>query len=97
MERIMRRRFVPSYYHRDLHNKLQRLTLGPKSVEEYFKEMEIAKISANVAENIKVTMTRFLLNHYISDIVELHDYVEMDDLVHQAIKVETTTKKKRPS
>ncbi|CAJ2651625.1 unnamed protein product [Trifolium pratense] len=44
MKRIMRRRFVPSYYHRDLHNKLQRLTQGSKSVEEYFKEMEVLKL-----------------------------------------------------
>ena len=37
MKKIMRRRFVPSYYHRELHNKLQRLTQGSKSVDEYYK------------------------------------------------------------
>ena len=96
MKRIMRRRFVPSYYHRDLHNKLQRLIQGSKSVEEYFKEMEIAKIRANVEEDNEATMARFLhgLNHDISDIVELHHYVEMDDLVHQAVKVEQQLKRK---
>ncbi|XP_039687225.1 uncharacterized protein [Medicago truncatula] len=96
MKRIMRRRFVPSYYHRDLHNKLQRLTQGSKSVEEYFKEMEVLKIRANVEEDDEATMTRFLhgLNHDISDIVELHHYVEMDELVHQAIKVEQQLKRK---
>jgi hypothetical protein len=51
MKRIMKRRFVPSYYHRDLLNKLQRLTQGSKSVENYFKEMEVAKIRANVEED----------------------------------------------
>ncbi|XP_045810960.1 uncharacterized protein LOC123905403 [Trifolium pratense] len=96
MKRIMRRRFVPSYYHRDLHNKLQRLTQGSKSVEEYFKEMEVAKIRANVEEDNEETMARFLhgLNRDISDIVELHHYVEMDELVHQAIKVEQQLKRK---
>jgi len=96
MKRIMRRRFVPSYYHRDLHNKLQRLTQGFKSVEEYFKEMEIAKIRANVEEVNEPTMAIFLhgLNRDISDIVELHHYVEIDDLVHQAIKVEQQLKRK---
>ncbi|CAJ2645713.1 unnamed protein product [Trifolium pratense] len=96
MKRIMRRRFVPSYYHRDLHNKLQRLTQGSKSVEEYFKEMEVAKIRANVEEDNEATMARFLhgLNRDISDIVELHHYVEMDELVHQAIKVEQQLKRK---
>ncbi|CAJ2644940.1 unnamed protein product [Trifolium pratense] len=96
MKRIMRRRFVPSYYHRDLHNKLQRLTQGSKSVEEYFKEMEVAKIRANVEEDNEATMARFLhgLNRDISDIVELHHYVEMDELVHQSIKVEQQLKRK---
>ncbi|XP_050877391.1 uncharacterized protein LOC127081153 [Lathyrus oleraceus] len=96
MKRIMRIRFVPSYYHRELHNKLQRLTQGSKSVEEYFKEMEVLKIRANVEEDDEATMARFLhgLNHDISDIVELHHYVEMDELVHQAIKVEQQLKRK---
>ncbi|XP_050908979.1 uncharacterized protein LOC127122728 [Lathyrus oleraceus] len=96
MKRIMRRRIVPSYYHRELHNKLQRLTQGSKSVEEYFKEMEVLKIRANVEEDDEATMARFLhgLNHDISDIVELHHYVEMDELVHQAIKGEQQLKRK---
>ena len=55
MKRIMRRRFVPSYYHRDLHNKLQRLTQGSKSVEDYSKEMEVAKIRVNVVEDHEAT------------------------------------------
>ncbi|XP_050896756.1 uncharacterized protein LOC127103548 [Lathyrus oleraceus] len=96
MKRIMRRRFVPSYYHRELHNKLQRLTQGSKNVEEYFKEMEVLKTRDNVEEDDEATMARFLhgLNHDISDIVELHHYVEMDELVHQAIKVEQQLKRK---
>lgn len=47
----MKRRFVPSYYHMDLHNKLQRPTQGSKSVENYFKEMEVANIRSNVEED----------------------------------------------
>ncbi len=50
MKRLMRRRFVPSYFYRELHNKLQRLTQGSKSVDEYHKEMELALIRANVVE-----------------------------------------------
>jgi hypothetical protein len=37
----MHMRFVPDHYNRDLFNKLQKLTQGTKSVEEYFKEMEM--------------------------------------------------------
>ena len=38
MKRAMRARFVPSYYSRDLLNKLQRLRQGNNTVEEYYQE-----------------------------------------------------------
>ena len=96
MKALMRRRFVPSWYHRELHNKLQRLTQGSKSVDEYHKEMEVALIRANINEDREATMSRFLhgLNREIGDIVELHHYEELDELVHQAIKVEQQLKRK---
>ena len=59
MKTVMRRRFVPSQYHRDLHRKLQTLTQGSMSVENYYKEMEIAKIRANVEEDREATMAKF--------------------------------------
>ncbi|PKI58773.1 hypothetical protein CRG98_020832 [Punica granatum] len=48
---VMKKRFVPSYYYLELYNKLQNLRQGNRSVEEYFKEMEVAMIRANVEEN----------------------------------------------
>lgn len=60
MKSVMRRRFVPSYYHRDLHNKLQRLTQDNKSVDEYYKEVHVAKIRANVEDNNEATIFIFL-------------------------------------
>ena len=51
--------FVPTYYNHDLFKKLQLLKQGTKSVEEYYKEMEIAMIRANVTEDDEQTMTRF--------------------------------------
>ncbi|RDY03350.1 UPF0183 protein, partial [Mucuna pruriens] len=73
MKSIIRRRFVPSRYHRDLHRKLQSLTQGSMSVEDYYKEMEIAMTRANVKENHEVTMARFIggLKKEIVDVVEL--------------------------
>ena len=46
----MRKRFIHDHYYRDLHNKLQVLIQGLKFVDEYYKEMEIAMIRANVGE-----------------------------------------------
>ncbi|XP_061353685.1 uncharacterized protein LOC133298423 [Gastrolobium bilobum] len=96
MKAVMRRRFIPSHYHRDLFQKLQSLTQGSKSVEDYFKEMETSMIRANVDEDREATMARFLLglNRDIANVVELQHYVELDDMVHMAIKVERQLKRK---
>jgi hypothetical protein len=39
MTEFMQRRFVPEYFKREMYNKLQQLTQGTKSVDEYYKEM----------------------------------------------------------
>ena len=64
---------MPTYFHRELHNKLQTLRQGNRSVEEYHKEMEILMIRANVVEDREATMARFLagLNREIQNVVEL--------------------------
>ena len=96
MKATMRRRFVPSHYYRDLYKKLQSLTQGYKSVDDYHKEMEIAMIRANVEEDREATMARFLngLNQDIANVVELQHNVELEDMVHMAIKVERQLKRK---
>jgi len=66
--------------------KLQKLTQGNSSVEEYFKDMEVTMIRAKIQEDNEVNMTRFLsgLNSDIRDIVELQEYIKMEDLLHKA-------------
>ena len=90
MKRVMRKKYVPSYYHRDLHQELQRLTQGSKTVDEYHKEMEMLMIKANLVEEEDQTMARFLsgLNVEIADVVDLQPYVDLEDLVNCTIKVE---------
>ncbi|XP_052193846.1 uncharacterized protein LOC127802180 [Diospyros lotus] len=99
MKTLMRRRFIPNHYFRDLYKKLQTLMQGSKSVEEYYKEMEVAMIRANVTEDREATMARFLngLNREIANIVELQHYVELEDMLHVAIKVERQLKCKGAS
>ncbi|KAH9769146.1 Endonuclease [Citrus sinensis] len=82
MKAIMRRRFVPSHYYRELHQRLQSLTQGSRSVEDYHKEMEIIMIRANIEEEREATMTRFLhgLNQDITNVVDLQHYVELEDM-----------------
>jgi len=79
-----------------LFNRLQMITQGSKSVEEYQKELEVALIRANVNEDKEVTMSMFLngLNRDITNVVELQSYVELEELVHLAIKIEGQLKRK---
>jgi hypothetical protein len=75
---------------------LQTTTLGFKSVEEYYKELEVVMIRANVIEDEEVTMSRFWngLNKDIVNVLELQPYIDVKDLVHLAIKVEKQMKRK---
>ncbi|XP_058003679.1 uncharacterized protein LOC131180086 [Hevea brasiliensis] len=59
--------------------------------------MEMAMIRANVEKDREATMVRFLkgLNLDIANIVELQHYVELDDMLNIAIKIEKQLKKKK--
>ena len=90
MKTVIRRSFVPSHYYQDLYQKLQSLTQGSMCIDDYYKEMEIAMIRANVKKDKDTTMARFLngLNQDIANVVEL------EDMVHMTIKVERQFKRK---
>ncbi|XP_057990695.1 uncharacterized protein LOC110653932 [Hevea brasiliensis] len=96
MKGILRNRFIPPYYHRELLQRLQKLTQGTKSVEEYYKAMEIALIRADVEEDREATMVHFLngLNPEIANIVELQPCVQVEDMLQMALKVEKQLKRK---
>jgi len=86
---------VPNHYYRDLNLKLQGLNQGYKTVDEYHKEMEITMIRDNVVDDREATMARFLngLNRDIANVVELQHYVELEDMVPMATKVERQLRK----
>jgi hypothetical protein len=67
-------RFVPSYYARDLINKLQQLKQGAKSVEEYYQELQIGMLCCNLEER--------------EDALEYKDYANITRLFHFACKAE---------
>ncbi|KAK1647444.1 hypothetical protein QYE76_065249 [Lolium multiflorum] len=90
MQEVMHTRFVPTHHKRDLFNKLTQLKQSYKSVEEYYKEMHMTMMSANVDEREEQTMARFLngLNIPVKRIVEFLPYKNMVDLLHQATRAE---------
>ncbi|KAK1616807.1 hypothetical protein QYE76_022324 [Lolium multiflorum] len=90
MKEEMQARFVPQHYKTDLFNELQKLKQGTKTVEEFFKEMELTMMRANIQESENQTIARFFngLNYPIKRIVEFQQYSNMVELVHQASKAE---------
>src|SRR5207302_1372149 len=86
--------FVPSFYTRDLYNRLARLVQVGRSVEEYHKEMEMIMARANIEEDDDRNMARFMggLNLNISSELELYEYHTMEELVQKAMKIERRMK-----
>lgn len=74
---MMRKRFILGHYYRDLYRKLQGLVQGSMSVEDYYKEMEIAMIRVGIEEGCEATMARFIggMNKEIANVVEFQHYV----------------------
>jgi hypothetical protein len=62
MKDLMRHCFVPEHYKRDMYNKLQQLTQGTKSVDEYYKEMELLMICTGTRKDIEATMSSSLMD-----------------------------------
>ena len=55
MKEVTRARFVPAHYNCDLFKKIELLKHDTKSAEDYFQEMEIAIIRANIDETEEET------------------------------------------
>ena len=99
MKEFMRRRFVPEHYKRDMYNKLQRLSQGNMSVDEYYKEMELLMIRTGTTEDPEATMARFFngLNIEVQDRVEMVVYYNIQDLVHQVVRAKQQIKRRQVS
>ena len=73
LKSVMRKRFVPKYFHRELVQKLQVLRKGSRSVDDYYKEMEMIMTRADIEKDMEITQACFLagLNKEIADRVDL--------------------------
>ena len=95
----LKRRHIPSYYNRELMDKIQRLQQKTMSVEEYRQKMEWYMMRASIRESEPTTIARFLsgLNLDIRDRVELLPYQDLNDLIQLCIKVEQQNLRKTSS
>ena len=96
LKECMCARFVSTHYRNELLLKLQWLQQGPRSVDEYFKDLEttLTKINMHDSEDSKIARFVSVLRREIQDIVELYEYSSLEKLVHLAIKVESQLLKK---
>ncbi|KAL1200816.1 hypothetical protein V5N11_009480 [Cardamine amara subsp. amara] len=96
LKNIMRKRFVPSYYYREMHNQLRRLLQGGRTMDEYYQELEALLIKFDVKEDREATTSRFLggLQREIQDRLEMQHYVDLEEMLHHAVLVEQKIKRK---
>ena len=96
LKKLMRTKFVPVHHKRELFQRLQTLSQGSKSVDEYFKSIELALMRTDIDEDEEATMARFMggLNQEIAHLVELHNYESVDEMVQMAQKIEKQLKRK---
>ena len=97
LKAAMRHRFVPSYYARDLLNKMQRFQQGQQSVEEYYQELQKGMICCGLIETDDAAMARFRggLNREILDILDYKDYADITTLFEYACKAEREVQGRR--
>lgn len=90
LKTAMRHMFVPSYYSRDLLNKLQRLRQGSSSVDDYYQELQTGLLRCGLKETENAKIARFLggLNREIQDILDFKEYDCITRLFHFACKAE---------
>ena len=90
LKSALRKRHIPSYYERELIDKLQRLRQGSMSVKEYRQQMELLFLRDRVREEDRTSIARFLsgVNMEVRDKVELLPYRDLDELVQLCIRVE---------
>ncbi|XP_071914093.1 uncharacterized protein [Coffea arabica] len=69
------------------------------SVENYYKEMKMAIMKANLCEDGEATMARFLhgLRPEIAKVMELQHYLDMNEMLKKAVTVERRLKRRAPS
>ncbi|XP_010544500.1 PREDICTED: uncharacterized protein LOC104817122 [Tarenaya hassleriana] len=96
MKILMRRRYVPQHFLRELRYKFRNIVQGKKTVEGYFREFEQLLAYLRIDDNEEDLMAHFLegLKDRIARKVNPHVYRDLRHLVHTAIQVERQMNKK---
>lgn len=95
-EEVIKQKFLPTYYVQENFAKLHNSQQGSRSVEEYAREFEYFLMKCELQEDEPQTLVRFLggLDSKIVNVVELHHYSTLEELVILAHKVDKQQKTK---
>ncbi|KAJ0442056.1 putative nucleotidyltransferase, Ribonuclease H [Helianthus annuus] len=94
MKKLLREKFMPTYYLQDNFSQLHVLKQGNKSVEEYSQEFEYLLMKCGLDEDDPQTLVRYLggLEPRIAQIVELQPYTSLAELTVLSHRVEVQQK-----
>ncbi|XP_070044886.1 uncharacterized protein [Nicotiana tomentosiformis] len=94
---IMRARFLLEEYVNDLLTKFYNMKQENKNAEAYFEELETTRVRANLDDNGRLIISKFLagLKHEISRQMTLHKFVTIHEALQGAIKVENKLQEER--
>ncbi|XP_023639625.1 uncharacterized protein LOC111830957 [Capsella rubella] len=96
MKYLLRLRYVPYHYHRDLQKRFRKLSQGTRTVDEYFEEFEKLMNSLELEESSESLMAQFIdgLQERITRKVETSNYSCLHELLHKAVQVDQQIKRK---
>ena len=96
VKKLMKKKFLPSYYVQENFLKFHKLEQGSKFVEEYARDFESYAMRCAVQEDEPQTLVRFLggLDSEIAQVCELQSYSTLEELIQLAYKVELRGKGK---
>ncbi|XP_010550291.1 PREDICTED: uncharacterized protein LOC104821189 [Tarenaya hassleriana] len=97
MKALMRKRYIPPHFHRELQRKYRRISQGARTVEEYFEEFEHLRSRLVMDEDEETVMAQFLdgFNESIARKVERHPYQNLHELLHLAVQIEKQNQRKQ--
>jgi len=96
MKYLLRLRYVPDHYHRDLQKRFRKLSQGTRTVDEYFEEFEKLMNALDLEESNEALMAQFIdgLQERIQRKVERAQYNGLHELLHLAVQVEQQIRRK---
>ncbi|XP_019082606.1 PREDICTED: uncharacterized protein LOC104704607 [Camelina sativa] len=96
MKYLLRLRYVPDHYQRDIQKRFRKLSQGTWTVDEYFEEFEKLMNSLELEESSESLMAQFIdgLQELIARKVETSNYNSLHEQLHKAVQVEQQIQRK---